>query len=386
MIPPIAARIPLVRRPKAPGLPLGERINELTALAIPPADAGHRVLVARASGVLNYAALVASDVGMPDLAAQLCWRQHRVFAEAGRLTGDIAVMALMPVVNIARLLIREGDGEGAYEVLGRLYRAAQRRGTTEIRDQAVDLSLLTGTDADHRKVCEELWVTVLIDGARALARIGRWTEAAETMAAYRGLGNRLLDGRQIMIMSMMERGLDRQARAMIEATVPAEPWENAVAALLRACCPPRQPEPDLALMEVLPVIAPPDPATAAFQARVGLTALDLCRESMNSDAALVRDALVDVAVLDAYAARDILTHGPLRSRLSGGQTRELQAVLTASGLGAGSLAAVHAHALAGAVDAAESALRRQLLTCPSDDRVVADNNAGPPPRPHDVCR
>ncbi|MCP2257229.1 hypothetical protein LX15_000914 [Streptoalloteichus tenebrarius] len=30
-VPAIASRIPLVRRPKAPGLPLSERITELTA-------------------------------------------------------------------------------------------------------------------------------------------------------------------------------------------------------------------------------------------------------------------------------------------------------------------------------------------------------------------
>ncbi|MFE3206352.1 hypothetical protein [Embleya sp. NPDC059237] len=349
-----------MRRPKAPGLPLAERIDHLTALAVPPADAGHRALVARASGVLNYAALIASDVGLPDLAADLCWRQHRAFADAGRLTGDIAVMALMPVVNLARLLIREGDGEGAYEVLERLLHAGRRRGTTDIRDREIDLSVLTGSDADHRRICEELWATVLIDGARALARIGRWTEAAETMAAHRGVGNRLLDGRQITIMSLMERGLDRQARTMIDTTVPTEPWENTVAALLRAHCQPRQPHPDLALREVLPVITPPDPATAAFQARVALTVLDLNREPADPTGIRVRDALADVAALDAYAARDVLNHRPARSRLTCGQTRKLRAVLSASGLDAGHLCAVHAQALTAAVDRAEIALRGQL--------------------------
>ncbi|WP_220449696.1 hypothetical protein [Nonomuraea longispora] len=152
MIPAIADRIPLVRRPKAPGLPLAERITQLTELTAAPAGASHRDLVARASGVLNYAALIASDVGMPDLAVQLCWRQHQIFAEAGNLTGDIAVMALMPLVNIARQLIREGDGAGAYDLLRRLYHAAQRRGTAEIRNHNVDLSVLIGTEADHRKV------------------------------------------------------------------------------------------------------------------------------------------------------------------------------------------------------------------------------------------
>ncbi|MFE2865006.1 hypothetical protein [Embleya sp. NPDC059259] len=359
MIPAIADRIPLVRRPKAPGLPLAERIAHLTALAVPPADAGHRDLVARASGVLNYAALIASDVGMPDLAAELCWRQHRVFADAGHLTGDIAVMALMPMVNLARLLIREGDGDAGYEVLERLYRAGQQRGSAEIRDRRVDLSVLTGTDADHRKICEELWVSVLIDGARALARTGRWTEAAETMTAHRGVGNRLLDGRQIAIMSLMERGLDRQARAMIDTSIPAEPWENAIAALLRAHCRPRRHDRDIVLRETLPALIPPDPTTAVFQARVGLAALDLGHEE--SDATTqVRSALAGVAALDAYAARDVLNHGPTRSRLASREIRKLQAVLGVSGLGIGSLSAAHMQPLTAAVCNAEAALRRQL--------------------------
>ncbi|MEV5413394.1 hypothetical protein AB0K60_31750 [Thermopolyspora sp. NPDC052614] len=365
MIPAIASRIPLVRRPKAAGLPLAERISHLTELTVEPADASHRDLVARASGVLNYAALIASDVGIPDLAARLCWRQHKVFAEAENLTGDIAVMALMPLVNIARLLIREGDGEGAYDVLTRLYRAAQRRGTTEIRNHNVDLSVLSGTEADHRKVCEELWVTILIDGARALARIGRWTEAAEAMAAHRGVGNRLLDGRQIMIMSLLERGLYQQARATIESTDPAEPWEDVIAAFLLVCCRPStspapQPELEHAQQKALALIAPPDPPTAAFQVRVGLTALDLARDHTSSCTALLQDAVADVAVLDGYAARDVLNHRPVRSRLTEAQRQKLNDVLTASGLGAGMLSPAHMQAVTTAVDKAETALRRLL--------------------------
>ena len=86
MIPAIASRIPLVRRTKAPALSLEERINHLTGLTVAPAGAGHHDLVARACGVRNYAALIASDVGLPDLAADLCRRQHQVFADAGRLS------------------------------------------------------------------------------------------------------------------------------------------------------------------------------------------------------------------------------------------------------------------------------------------------------------
>ncbi|MGW0828545.1 hypothetical protein [Streptomyces sp. NPDC002845] len=321
MIPAIAGRIPLVRRPKKPALPLDARITHLTGLTVAPAGAGHHDLVARTSGVLNYAALIASDIGMPDLAADLCWRQHRVFASAGHLTGDIAVMALMPLINISRLLTREGDGEGAYDILTRLYRAAQKRGTAQIRNHDIDLGALIRTEEDHRKVCRELWATVLVDGARALARIGRWTEAAEAMTAHRGVGNRLLDGRQIMIMSLMERGLDQQARDMIDSTAPAEPWENAIAALLRISCRPSssptpQPEMDFVLREALALLTPSDPATAVFQARVGLAALDLARDRTSPSITLLQDAVVDLAILDANAARDVLNHHLVRSHLS----------------------------------------------------------------------
>ncbi|MGW3149770.1 hypothetical protein ACWDG1_34930 [Streptomyces sp. NPDC001177] len=365
MIPSIASRIPLVRRAKKPALPLDERITLLDRLAVEPAGASHRDLVARACGVLNYAALIASDVGMPDLAADLSWRQHRVFAEAGNLSGDIAVMSLMPLINISRLLTREGDGEAAYDVLTRLYRAAQKRGTAEICGNTVDLSVLINTDADHRKVCQELWVTVLVDGARALARIGRWTEAAEAMTAHRGVGNRLLDGRQIMIMSLMERGLDQEARAAIESSVPTEPWEGAIAALLRAYCRPTStpvPQSDLngALQAAVSVTGQPDPLTAVFQVRVGLAALDLVGDRTDLHIAPLEDAVFDIATLDAYAARDLLNHELARAHQATGQRQKLEVLLTEAGLGAGSLSAVHMRALTKAVDKAEDTLHELL--------------------------
>ncbi|MFD7958440.1 hypothetical protein ACFV4X_33805 [Streptomyces ardesiacus] len=220
MIPAIASRIPLVRRTKAPALPLDERINHLTGLTVAPAGASHHELVARACGVLNYAALIASDVGLPDLAEDLCWRQHQVFADAGRLSGRVAVMSLMPLINLARLQTRAGHGELAYSLLHCLNDAARHRNKTDIDGRTVDLSTLTSTDEDHRTVCQELYVTLLVDGARALARIGRWTEAADAMAQHRGIGNRLLDGRQIKIMAFMEQGLGQQARDLIDTTQP----------------------------------------------------------------------------------------------------------------------------------------------------------------------
>lgn len=138
--PAIAQQIPLVCRPKPLGLPLETRIAELTALTDWPTGADHHQQVARASGVINVAALIASDVGLPHLAEDLCWRLHALFTNFRDVTPDVAVMALMPLTNIARLRIREGQPTEGYDLLQQLYHSARHRTVTTISGQNVDLS------------------------------------------------------------------------------------------------------------------------------------------------------------------------------------------------------------------------------------------------------
>ncbi len=64
----LAARIPLVCSRRPPGAPLGERVD-LTAQASQPGGASHRDSMARAAGVLNFAALIASANGVPGFGA-----------------------------------------------------------------------------------------------------------------------------------------------------------------------------------------------------------------------------------------------------------------------------------------------------------------------------
>ncbi|MEU9735176.1 hypothetical protein [Streptomyces sp. NPDC048002] len=368
MIPAIASRIPLVRRTKAPALPLSERINHLTGLTVAPAGAGHHDLVARTCGILNYAALIASDVGLPGLAEDLCWRQHQVFADAGRLSGRIAVMSLMPLVNLSRLQTRAGHGESAYRLLHCLNDAARQRTKTDIDGRTVDLSALTGTDEDHRTVCHELYIALLVDGARALAQTGRWTEATDAMAQHRGIGNRLLDGRQIQTMALMEQDRDQQARDLIDATQPTEPWENAVADLLRAHCrtgatplPPA--DLDRAQRAAASLLADPEPSYTAFQTRAGLAALDLGGSGPHADS--LAPALAAAARLDAYAAREVLRHPVAATVLDDEAKDVLYAVTAAAGLGSGELSADHRDALTCAVRDAETQLERLLQPEPA---------------------
>jgi hypothetical protein len=360
----LAARIPLVCTHRPPGAPLSERINYLSAQASQPGGASHRDQVARAAGTLNFAALIASDTGLPGLATALCWKQHEIFASAGTVPPDTAVIALMPLVNIARQQARQGDGHAAFRTLSELYHAARQRGTATIDGHHVNLAPLTHGPA-HKQACTELWAVLLTDGARALARDGHWTHAAQTMAAHHGIGTRLLDGRQIQVMALLEQGDHPKAAAMIDATISAEPWEEAVAAILRAHCqhqatPATSGEPSDAIAKTTELIRQAQPTTAAFCSRAGLTALDLATNRPEADTTPLHDAITKLAATDAYAARNALGHSLTRARMTCQQERQLTNVVTLAGLGPGRLSHAYMNALTTAVSQAEEHLRALL--------------------------
>lgn len=105
-------------------------------------------------------------------------------------------------------------------------------------------------------------------------------------------------------------------------------------------------------------LADPEPATAVFQTRTGLAALELDASGPPSSALL--DAVAEAARLDAYAAREVLDHPPARSSLSAEQASALGSVVEAAGLGAGTLPTHHQRALSESVALGEAELRRLL--------------------------
>src|SRR5215472_10409654 len=142
---------------------------------------------------------------------------------------------------------------------------------------------------------------------------GRWTDGGEIMATHHGIGTRLLDGRQIKIMALLERGLHSEAVATIDATVPQESWEAVVAAILRAYCqhqatPATPGEHGDAIAKTIELIRQDEPTTAAFRSRAGLTTLDLTASQPEERTAQLRHVIVKLAATDAYAARNALGH------------------------------------------------------------------------------
>jgi hypothetical protein len=318
---------PLVPRPRPVALPVAERIAALQAAAERAQQDGGDL--AASTAVLNKAALLLSDTGHPDRARDLCWRQFEIFREYAPLPGTPATWALQPVVNIARLHIRNGHGEQAHTILRALHQAATHAGAVVIDGVPIDMDRLAVPDAAP-EVARFTWTTLLADGTRALTSIGRWAEATAYAEQNQGIGERLFDGRQAAILAQLDAGNADQALSLLDDTRIDEPWEHAVAACLRGACLTSAGHPEhLNLDDVVTLVTTLDPAAALLVFRMRVTLL-LFQHTMTRPGQLtgVMDSLVSQA--DGYTARDLLAADGVLVPLTADNRRALSAVLEAS--------------------------------------------------------
>ncbi|MFI1191620.1 hypothetical protein [Streptomyces californicus] len=372
------AWFPLIQRPRPPALPLPARIRQLTDLAAQPATGDIQQQATRAAEICNKAALIASDCAVPDLARALCWSQYAVFDQTRPLPVWAVKLALQPILNIARQLIREGDGNSAYTMLDALFRAARAQTSTEITGRTVNLHTLTSSADAHKTVCTLVWAALLADGTRALTQAARWREAADAAAAHRGVGTRLLDGRQITILALAQNGQHDEATALLTDSRPAEPWEEAVQNLLRILCrdaASAAPTPHLEdmLTTALALQQQPAPGTTVFRTRVGITALSLAAAHTSARIPPLHAAVLAMAHADGYAARDALTHPQLRGAMTAGQRRALTGLVRTAGLDAGTVPEPWRSDLMRAVTSAQDRLRLCL-----EDSAVTSPATTPP--------
>lgn len=363
LLPRINAWFPLVPRPRPAAARLDERAAELQSLIRPESDVA--ASLTRAAEVFNKAALIASDCGDPDLAEALCWRQHSVFAGVSRLPRYAVDLALQPLLNIPRQMIRNGNGTAAFDTLAGLYRAARARSETTINGHRVSLGPITADPDSHKEVCTRIWTALLADGVRALATAGRWEEAAQHAAAHRGVGVRLLDGRQATILSLINTGHTESAMALIEQSSATEPWEQAVQVLLHGLG--QRTDGDLAHRESFQILDATtallldnDTPTALFRTRAALTALDLTDTNSGDVANRLRALAVDSAVKDAYVARDVLTHPRATVTITRRQRETLTTVCRDAGLQAGHIPEPIRHDMMHSLATAEALMRRIL--------------------------
>jgi hypothetical protein len=353
---------PLVQRPRPPCLNAQARITELRELPERAGDRNDQIIWA--AETCNKAALIASDFGIRELARTLCWRQHDVFEQARPLPGSAVKLALQPILNLPRQLIREGDGDGAYTMLETLYRSARSQTDTLIAGRVVDFRNITDAPEGREIICSLTWAALLADGTRALALADRWQEAAERAGAHRGIGQRLLDGRQALIMSQICQGNRGGALALIETSTPAEQWELAVAGVLRVIClqaAGEDADQHIATMlkYALNIADNAAPTTTLFSVRLGLIALSLAT-GVSPDEAELRTRMISLAASDAYAARDVVTHPAIHPTLPTAESNALSSTIRTSSLGAGHIPDALYADLMQAVTLAEEKLREFL--------------------------
>ncbi|MFJ3824957.1 hypothetical protein [Streptomyces nodosus] len=357
----IARRFPLIARPRPACLPLTDRVREITDLAH---SAEHDGKVTSATVALNKAALIASDCGMPDLARALCWRHTEVFLRAQPLSPQEARYALEPLVNLARLRIRDGDGLGAYHLLDSLNRAVRSKTEAVIDGRTMSFQRLTQSAADHQQVCQWLWTVLLGDGTRALVAAGQWDRAMAHSEQHRGVGQRLFDGRQVHVLVRCLGGQPSEALEFLNKSTLAEDWEHTVATCLAVLCLAAAGEhPDGPVEKMVKHYLALDaaPELAVFRSRVGLAVLDLAPDTRRAQALhrLTHEATTHG---DGYVARDVLAHPVCRKEMSHDELGTLSAAVASAGLDQGHIPARLEQDLRNATSIAAHVCK-QRLTC-----------------------
>ncbi len=358
----IARRFPLMPRPRPACAPLHQRVADLR-------DRAHTTErdsdMGAASAVHNLAALLASDVGLPDLARQWCHRHAMVYLRARPLGAKAAIRALELLVNLARLHIRDGNGEHAFTLLDALYTAVTSRADTTIDGIAVPAATLTACRDAHQEVRRWLWAVLLATGARALAGAGRWTQACTQLRRHKGIGRRILDGRQVAVLARATAGDTRGALALLADTLPGEPWENTIAACLTALCRQHTDQPadrDIATLLDRYQQLDTNPGLAVFHTRLGLSVIDATGGIEHRVARRIADDLLHRATTtrDGYTARDLLSHDGCAGVLTDHQAHDLAETVNACALGRRTIPAPLQADLSAALDTGEVVLTRTL--------------------------
>ncbi|MFJ7913141.1 hypothetical protein [Kitasatospora sp. NPDC096204] len=330
---PVAQRFPLVPRIRPACLPLNARVGRLCELAD---TASRQADPGQASTVFNQAALLASDLGLPEYGRELCHRHADLYLPRGPLPAMSAIRGLEPIVNLARLHIRASHHQCGHQLLLDLYHAVTTS-TETVLDGIIVPANLTRTDEQRAEVRAWLWRVVIADGTRALTAAGRWSEALRHIEEHRGIGRRILDGRQVAVLAHATTGDLPGALALLADTESGDPWEDAVTAVLTALCRPGdQRAADRAIGHCLAF--EPDEGLAVFTTRLSLTALD----TADPDTPAARNLLAHLTSRtgesgDGYALRDFLTHEGVRRRLDPVQGAALERALAACALGSATL-------------------------------------------------
>jgi hypothetical protein len=266
-----------------------------------------------------------------------------------------AIRGLEPVVNLARLQIRAGHADEGRQRLLNLYKAVEAGTAARFEDVKVPADL-TATAEDRQEVRAWLWRVLLADGTRTLTTEGRWAEALAHIEARHGIGKRMLDGRQVAVLAALVAGDTPRAAALLAATMPGGPWEQAVTTCLTVLCrrDAGQPSDD----HLADLVA----AYSRRKTRLGHTVLD----AIGSAETLAAHRIVEdlhrrmTDAEDGYAARENLAHPLFTEIATDRQVQDCRALVRACALGSGSLPDELRGELTAALRASDRVIRGSL--------------------------
>ncbi|MGW2523967.1 hypothetical protein ACWC09_44695 [Streptomyces sp. NPDC001617] len=358
---PIAGRFPLIARFRPACLPLPDRVRSVTELAARAAERSDQGL---ASTVFNQTALIASDLGLPDLARAMCHRHAAAYLSSCPLPAMGAIRALEPLVNLARLQIRAGRTDEGRQRLLDLYEAVGAATAVSFDGITVPADL-TCTEDDRREVRAWLWRVVLADGTRSLTTTGRWSEALAHIEQHRGVGTRMLDGRQVAVIAALTSGQTRPVEELLAATAPGEPWEQAVTECLMTLClrdASKPVEDALTSLTNTYLNHETKAGMTVFDVRLGLTVMDAVGSAEHPGARHLIDDLCrrTTEARNGYAAREILAHPLFDALAKDTQSQDCEDLLRSCALDSGMLPEGLYRDLAAALDAGEMVLSNSL--------------------------
>lgn len=374
---PIAKRFPLIARFRPACLPLPDRVQSMADLA---AKAHRQNDQGVASAVYNQSALIASDIGLPELAREMCHQHAAAYLRSSPLPAMSAIRALEPVVNLARLQIRAGRTDDARQQLLDLYEAVGSGAAAVFEGIAVPAGL-TATQQDRQEVRAWLWRVLLADGTRTLTTTGRWGEALAHIEAHRGVGKRMLDGRQVAVLAALTAGDTQRADDLLRDTAAGDPWEQLVTACLVVLC---RREAGQRLGDHLTELVETyldreaEAGFTVFDIRLGLTVLDAVGSAEHPASARLAHHLMrrTAEARDGYAAREILGHPLAVSLATDRQMQECEELVRVCALGAGAVSDEVRHGLSAALRTSSSVITRSLagaedlhMVVPSADEV-----------------
>ncbi|MGH3940029.1 MAG: hypothetical protein ACRDTG_15635 [Pseudonocardiaceae bacterium] len=361
----VAEWFPLVPRARPPCRALPRRVAEIRDLARSARQGANDTGLSSAAEAHNRAALILSDCGLADLARQLCWRQFDIFHAATPLTAETAKFALQPLVNLGRLLTRSGHSDRAYKIFQNAYHAIGAQAATMIDGRHIDFSHLVDEVDGRQELRRFLWAVLLADGTRALTRAGRWSEALSHLEQHKGIGKRMLDGRQVAILVYCAAGDYDRALNMLDDSSTPEPWEQAITACLRTFCLSVSGRPtgsSVTAMVNRYLHVHPTPGQAVFRTRLGLCVLDFASGSDEVEEPEIVAEVVREAVRsgDAYAAREALSYTSCHVSLTEINMLALAEVIDASGIHRGTMPVDLLEDLMASVEISETELIRLL--------------------------